>query len=113
MKVLNLLNKFLKLPEGWDYGVGVPVTKLSADKAILIFSSINGFEFDISPMTNGGCVLICYIGDDFFDIEIDNQGNIINFTHEKGIGCNYEILFELDYPTIENIVEILNKFKNK
>lgn len=118
MDILDKIKSFGDLPEGWDFGRGIPASKEVVEMASRIHIAIfdNRWVFDTKnrvgafPCDDGGMVL-CYSregGDDFIVLRIRLDLKI-DLDHEKGIGSKYDILFEKEGLDAEDFGIILGK----
>lgn len=118
MEIFSKIESFGRLPEGWDFGKGIPAPKEVIDAAkrihIVIFAARWVFDrrnrVSATPCTDGG-IILCYSrdgGDDFIVLRI-NPNLEIDLDHEKGIGSEYDLLFEQSNVGIEVILSKLTE----
>lgn len=100
------------LPEGWDYGQGVPSSKSVARKAKQIFSlaKLRGFKSEALPTTGGGIIMVLSKGDFFLDVVV-NPDLSLDVRIEKGIGSEFEVLFEDEDVSKADVLNLLNDTK--
>jgi hypothetical protein len=105
------LYEFGKLPNGWDYGQGVPADH----KVILLTVNIYKFirwrfgetyGFSSTPLIDGGIQLTLDKDDDFVDI-IVNTNLSLDFKQEKGFGSNFSIITSQKKAQLSDILNIL------
>lgn len=104
------IRSFAMLPNGWDYGEGVPLTKPAMKLAIEINSLgvLNGFISEAIPHTEGGITLIFSMGDYFLDVSVD-QDLMLSTRIEKGRGLNFKVIEEKENVDKIDIVNELIK----
>lgn len=107
-ETLLKIESFLTLPIGWDYGQGVPSTKNVTRKAKQIFSlaKLKGFSSEALPKTDGGIIMVLAKGEFFLDVVI-KPDLTLDVRIEKGIGEEYEVLFEDEDVAKADVLNLL------
>lgn len=103
---------FESLPKGWDYGQGVPSNKSVSRRALEILSlaKLQGFQSEALPATDGGVIMVLSKGDYFLDVSIDPDLTL-NARIEKGIGSEYEVLWESEDVSKADVYNLLIQTK--
>lgn len=109
-KTIQKMYSFENLELGWDFGIGEPPNKGIIKSAIDIYNIglANGFNGDAFPETMGGIILNLFIGDNFIYVTI-NKNFSLDIRYEKGIGEDYDILYEKENVSQSHIISVLNK----
>ena len=96
--IIEKIEKYKRLPEGWDFGQGVGTLKSTAQKAIGLYNTIKqnlyhiaGIKWDVTPMSDGGLILLLCLGEDVLNLSI-NPNSTIDLTWEEGLGSKYVIM---------------------
>jgi len=112
-RVIDELNSFSKLKDGWDFGVGSPISKRIIDRAIIAYTYLkdNFFEYECSPLSDNSIQITFSLLDNFVDVIITDDSYTL--TQEKGFGNNYEIFECLKKTSLDNIKNILANIKTK
>lgn len=107
---IQKMYSFENLEKGWDFGAGEPANKDVINTAIDIYNIglANGFNVDAFPETMGGIVLNLFIDDNFIYVTI-NKDFSLDIRYEKGIGEDYEILYEKEKVSKHDIISFLKK----
>lgn len=92
MTILEQLNKFMNLPQGWDYGKGRPLSdraRITARELIKLAVVCNK-TVELNPTTDGGVTLTLSqpYSEEFICIEVDHYGGF-DVCLERGIGNTY------------------------
>ncbi len=107
--IINKIDEFSNLPEGWDFGQGIATLSAVALKAKQIVEAVDKIfedvEYDTTPMTDGGLILILKMDNEFIDVTI-NTDLSLDMRHEKGIGVEYDIIFEMYNVSIDQIIKL-------
>ena len=113
----NKILSFGSLPEGWNYGNGIPPQKRIIDMAINLntFALLLGFQTDAFPGTDGEIQISCYNKDDCLEFIIENSEKISFVFEENDNQKKYnenisfnEVLGELIKYSKENICNTLD-----
>lgn len=104
-KNISKILSFINLGNGWDFGEGVAIGQNVIEKAINGYLQMSLF-FKVStfPTSYGGVTLSGAKGDNFYDITILPDKEVVEYRHEKGIGKEYDVLEELEDITLEQAV---------
>lgn len=109
-KVTSEILSFLRLPQGWDFGMGDPIDRRVVDIAVKIheIGVIERLQTEATPEVDGGITLTFVSGENCLDVRI-NQGMTFDITIENGIGPDYqEILHRENVSLAEIRTFILN-----
>jgi len=113
-KIIDKILSFGNLPKGWDFGYGVPASNDTIATAICLarYGTLQGFNINARPETSGGIILSFFIDDDFIDLTI-YPNNRYDIRHEKGIGEDYDILFDAENISLDCLFNKLNTIKQQ
>ncbi len=111
---IKKINSFAQFNEGWDFGEGKRFENDVIRKAIEINALGRTYQFDSNalPNSNGDIIINLFIKDDFILITIKADSSLY-LSHEKGIGEQYEIIYEKENVSIEEISNYLNVISEK
>ncbi len=115
MSLEEQLEGLSKLPIGYNYGQGIPVTKTVCEIAFKLFNEINkgnDFHVETIPQDDGTVSLSINIKDDIFlVILVTESEELFDITVEKGIGLKYDIIVEEENVTYEKLLPIPERLK--
>lgn len=114
-KIIEKIESFATLPVGWDYGEGVPASKLVIRKAFIISNYrffFPSFRTNARPTTEGGIIVTLFLRDHFLDITI-NPNLKMDLRYEIGIGENYYVEHEEGNVSEDKIFEYLSIIREK
>ena len=80
------LKSLLRLPAGWDYGRGGPLSREAyghATEALNILSSLGATDFDVVPGVEDGAVIVGYRGNKSAEVHCLANGRY-EIVHEEG-----------------------------
>lgn len=80
------LGALLRLPVGWDYGDGVPLSRAAynhACQALSIIKSLGATDFEVVPGSDDGAVIVGYRGQKSAEIHCTAAGRF-DLHHEDG-----------------------------
>jgi hypothetical protein len=86
------LRQMAELPHGWNYGDGVPVSRvaIAVGERFLLLAARLGLKADVFPNPDGGCAVAFYNGADRVEVSISDDGSGLELRVERGIGNDYE-----------------------
>ncbi len=89
----NRISYLKTLKQNWDFHGGeiisLEILEFCEDLAKNILKINSNLSIELMPLSNGGIVFTSYYKDDFLDLEI-NPDYTFNFSHERGIGQDYQ-----------------------
>lgn len=113
-RVIDIINAYSTLEEGWDYGEGSPIKKRIIDLAIHYhcWAKSLGFLTEPHPCADGAISLTFHLEgkDHFLDVRIGNDASI-EVQYEIGIGVEYDIVSEEENVVEQQITKLLNQVK--
>lgn len=84
-RTIQKLREFRRLPDGWHYGSGGPISEITFENAKRVHECLfeNGFTYtDAFPGAEGEVQLTAYQGAHFISIIIEPEGQM-SFAHEE------------------------------
>jgi len=111
--IIEELESFSKLEEGWSYGEGgpIPFKVIEIAKKVYKVGSYHINSVNVFPGTDGSILVVFYKEDISIEVVI-NKDLSLDLTLEKGIGFDYNILLEEYDVRLTRIENILRKYKN-
>lgn len=105
--------KLLKLKQGWHFGEGDEIDRDTIIEAIKIYKKVKDYSLnlEVHPLLNGGVNLLFYKDDNFLDVFI-NRDKTISLKQEKGIGYDFETIYEKDNASEIDLFERLNSISS-
>lgn len=112
--VINKIESFANLGEGWNYGKGKAPSNDMIAFALQVhnWGKSIGFGTDANPDPSGSIILTFFINDDFIFVTI-KENDLFDLVHEKGIGVEYEIFKHKEDVDLDYISKYLNTTKTK
>ncbi len=94
-KVIEKIDSFGSLPDGWDFGAGGPAPRVVRERAIKLYrwGALFGLRANAFPGSEGEVYVAFYRGVDTVEVCV-NLDLSCTITLERGIGVDFE---ELDY----------------
>lgn len=108
-----ILNNLILLAERGIFGEDYKIDDVVIEKSIIIYEKLKKFNFElqINPLYYSRGINFLFSKDDyFFDVNILSD-ETVNLVEEKGIGFNYEIVFQKCNINEFELVERFNNFK--
>ena len=111
--IVSQLKSFSNLKDGWDFGDGKPISDHVINRAIKVYNYLKNsfFGYECSPLPNGGIQLTFCLLDHFIDVFVNKAS--FKVVYEKGIGENFDTIYELENVSLEKIKIILENIRNK
>ncbi len=111
--IMNELDDFAKLKEGWSYGEGSLIKKSTIDKAKSIYAigKIYYNSINVFPDTNGSILVVFHNADISIEVTITEYLQL-DIAVEKGIGFDYEVISEEEGISLKELEKILNRYKS-
>jgi hypothetical protein len=105
-KLVLKLRAMEKLPKGWSFGEGLPVspfaTQLGATMVMIVCDA--GLEADVFPNLDGGCAIAAYgDGDGKVEVSVRPTGQL-DLKVEQGFGCDIEEVSAVPHADLTQIV---------
>jgi|AntRauTorcE11897_2_1112592.scaffolds.fasta_scaffold23325_1 hypothetical protein len=112
--VLNKLNGFADLNEGWSFGEGRPIKLDVIEKAKKLFKIGNFFvpDADVFAGTDGCVLVVFYVNNISLEFTV-NEDLSVDASIEEGIGFNFDVTSESENITLREAEHILNKFNQE
>lgn len=117
-KVFDEIRSYAKLPIGWDFGDGDPISQyiITLAEALADIGIKHGYELGSCPQADGGISISFYqMPDECVDITIEppdmeQEKQLYSIRHEKGIGSEYDILYEKENMELEEMIVYLDNW---
>lgn len=95
------LQRLGELPQGWNFGEGVPVSSLAiaVGEQLLVMAARLALQADVFPENDGGCVVAFYHDAERVQVSVSPDGRLVELSAERGIGPHFEDVV----PPIENV----------
>ena len=108
--ICGKIKSFSELKDGWDYGVGYGVTKEVIENSCFVFNYFHKsqFKYSVNPTSEGGVKITAKLGVEFIDITV-KKNLTYDLTHEVGLGSEYDIVFECENTSMNDIEIYLNE----
>ena len=111
-KILNKLQIFKNLAEGWHFGEGVPILDKATEVVRNLHHRFKIFNFtkDVFPGCDGSLALVFYFDDEIcIEVSVKPEGEIDLYV-EKGKGYPYKILESFEDITFGAAVSHIGKW---
>jgi hypothetical protein len=108
--IVKQLESFKDLKDGWDFGGGEAIAPLAITKAIQLYNLVKvtyQFDTEVHPLSSGGVNVLFFVDDYFLDIFIQPDTSM-DLVEEKGIGANYEQLYEEEDVDMDTLKQRFN-----
>lgn len=105
------INAFAKLPAGWHFGEGMPITKEARTVAHLLTSSVVvfGLRADVMPDLGGGLLLSIAGEGSMFDADVDSTGQVYISDDRDNPDAPRSVAHGDDNGTYANFIERLSQ----
>lgn len=93
--VVDKLEAFSALRNGWSHGEGIPADPraISAARSLIAVGTSMGLGCDVFPNIDGGCAVAFYEDTTRLEISVSPGGSSFDLRAERGIGFDYEEIF--------------------
>lgn len=110
--VLEELNSFADLDEGWSYGEGKPIDSIVINKAKRVYKIGKYFlkTVNVFPGVDGSILVVFHTQDHSIEVSV-NEDLTLNVVIEKGIGFDFQVIKEKDNIELKSIENILSNYK--
>jgi|AntRauTorcE11898_2_1112593.scaffolds.fasta_scaffold13109_2 hypothetical protein len=110
--IIEELNNYATLKEGWAYGEGKPINSDVIKKAEKVYKIGKYFipTVNVFPGTNG-LILVVFHQEEFSIETAVNEDLTIDLTVEQGLGFEYDIVRRENNISLKKVENILSNFK--
>ena len=103
--LLLKLRELAELPEGWQYGEGIPPLEQVIQTAEEIYNKLSFFQFQVDafPGLDGSLSLVFYSDQRCVEIDISQDGKL-NLSMEDGKGYEYEEIESIPDASFQDVM---------
>lgn len=113
-EILEQLDSYENLKEGWDFGEGMPMSQLTISNAKYIYDICYKKGFNVEPHANteGDITLIAYLDDYFLEIDV-NESKSLLLRYAQGKGDNYTLIWKNRKNSFSELEDVLSEIKSE